>query len=128
MKHFLLLLLFFIPFVSGCQKSYGLHEVFLKDQIQCESNVTNCPEEVVVYTIKKKWIHKKTLFKYHPVFSKNDEEAPKLDFKIIIDWCSKNTFNKEKTYVKVSVREPLPESDPLVGFSMFILFIVFMFK
>ena len=56
MKLFLLLLLF-IPLVSGCQKSYGLHEVFLKDQIQCESNVTNCPEEVVVYTIKKKWIH-----------------------------------------------------------------------
>jgi hypothetical protein len=125
MKIFLLLL--FIQLVSGCKKSFGLHEVFEKDQIQCGSNVTNCPEELVVYTVNKKSVNKKTRFKYHPLF-KNNEETQKLQFKMIFDWCSKNTFNEEKTYVKVSVREPLPEANPLVGFLMFILFIVFMFQ
>ena len=127
MKHFLFLLIF-IPLVSGCKKSYGLHEVFEKDQIQCGSNVTNCPEEIVVYTVNKKPVHKKTRFKYHPVLPQKDDKTQELEFKIVLDLCSKNTFNKEKTYVKVSVREPLPDTNPLVGFLMFILFILFMFQ
>ena len=122
-----------IPLVSGCQKSKGFHEIYLKDRIHCDSKVNNCPKGIFVLTENKKTIDENSTFTFQPIFDENDKGSQKLEYEMGIDWCSSNTFDKEKTHVKVSVRKPLPNSHPfimmiIIAFIKIIMaFIVIMF-